>query len=69
MEDKNYQIKIKEKHINISNFSEIIDFSPTQIIIRCDKNIIKFEGKELVISKMLEEEILITGKLVCIRIN
>ena len=69
LEDKNYEIIIKENKINIINFQEIIDFSVSKISLRCDNKIINIEGKNLIISKMLDDELLITGIIFNIRIN
>ena len=69
LEDKNYQIIIKENQINIINYEKIIDFSINKISLRCNNKIINIEGKNLIISKMLDEEVLITGIIHNIRIN
>lgn len=69
LEDKTYEIIIKNKQLNIINYSEIIDFSISRINIRCDNNIIDVEGNNLIISRMIDDEILITGNIINIRIN
>ena len=69
LENKNYQIIIKEGSINIINFQEIIDFSTSKVSLKCDNKIINIEGKNLIISKMLDDEVLITGIIHNIRIN
>lgn len=69
LEDKNYEIIIKENKVNIINFKEIIDFSASKIALRCDNKIINIEGKNLIIGKMLDDELLITGSIYNIRIN
>lgn len=69
LEDKTYEIIIKNKQLNIINYSEIIDFSISRISIRCDNNIIDVEGNNLIISRMIDDEILITGNIINIRIN
>ena len=69
LEDRNYEIIIKDNSINIINFKEIIDFSTTKISLRCENKIINVEGKNLIISKMLDEEVLITGVIFNVRIN
>ena len=69
LEDKDYQIIIKDNYANIINFEEVIDFTTTKISLKCDKNIINIEGENLIISKMLDEEILINGIIYNIRIN
>ena len=40
-----------------------------KISLRCDDKIISVEGKELIISKMIDDELLITGIIFNIRIN
>ena len=69
LEDKNYEIIIKENEVNIINFKEIIDFSVSKISLKCDNKIINIEGKNLTISKMLDDELLVTGTIYNIRIN
>ena len=44
LENKNYEIILKDSSVNIINFSEIIDFSINKIYIRCDNKIINVEG-------------------------
>ena len=69
LEDKNYQIIIKNNSINIINIEEIIDFSIDKITVRCNNKLIEIEGKNLIISKMLEDEVLILGNIYNIRIK
>ena len=56
-----YKIIITNKFINIVNYKEIIDFDSKRISVRNNLGITIIEGKDLVISKMLDDEILITG--------
>lgn len=69
LENKNYEIILKDNSVNIINFSEIIDFSMNKIFVRCDNKIINIEGKSLIISKMLDDELLVTGNISNLRIN
>ena len=69
LENKNYEIILKDSSVNIINFSEIIDFSMNKISVRCDNKIINIEGKSLIISKMLDDELLVTGNISNLRIN
>lgn len=69
LEDKNYEIIIKDNSINIINFKEIIDFSTNKISLRSEKKTIIIEGKNLIIAKMLDEEVLINGIIFNVRIN
>ena len=69
LENKNYEIILKDNYIDILNYNEIIDFSMNKISIRCDNKMINIEGKNLIISKMLDDELLISGNVSSIRIN
>lgn len=67
--DKEYKIIIKNNKINIINYDEIIDFSLSKISVKYDKKIVTIEGTNLVISKMVDDEVMITGNISLIRIN
>lgn len=67
--DREYKLIIKKNEINIINYDEIIEFSLTKISLRYNDKIIIIEGNNLVISKMLEDEVLITGNVSNVRIN
>ena len=69
LDDKKNEIIIKENSINIINFQEIIDFSINKISVKCNNKIINIEGKNLIISKMIDEELLINGTVSNVRIN
>ena len=64
-----YKIVITDKYINIINYKEILDFNSTKISIRHDKGITSIIGTDLVVSKMIEDEILITGKFTSINLE
>ena len=59
--DKTYKIIIKHNTINIINYIEIKDFSNTKIVINNTNGITTIIGKNLVVSKMQDNEVLITG--------
>ena len=61
--DKSYKIIIKDNNINIINYKEIKDFSNTTIKIDTNKGITTITGENLVVSKMQDNEVLITGKI------
>lgn len=69
LSDNEYRIILRNSGVNIVNYDEIINFSSTQISIRIKNKILIFEGNNLVINKMLDDEILITGNITNIRIN
>ena len=61
--DKKFSMIYKYNKLNIINYSEIIDFTSTLISVRFEDSIYHIEGSNLVISKMMENEILITGDI------
>ena len=69
LSDLEYKIIIKENYVNIINYDEIIDFTLTNISVKYKNKIITIEGNNLTISKMVDNEVLITGKISNIRIN
>lgn len=69
LEDKTFEIIVKDNKVDIINYKEIIDFSTNKISLKCDNKIINIDGKNLIISKMLDDELLITGIIINIRIN
>lgn len=61
--DKKYSMIYKNNKLDIINYSEIIDFSSTLISVRHEDKVYHIEGTNLVISKMMDNEILITGDI------
>lgn len=60
LEDE-FRINILQDKINIINFTKIGSISETNIEVYNDDNKIVINGKNLVISKLLNNEMLITG--------
>lgn len=67
--DESFRVSIDERGINIINYTLIEDFSSSKVVIRYKDGIITLIGSDLVISKMLDEELLIVGKLKSIEYN
>ena len=61
--DQSYKMIIKNNYINIINYREIKDFSNTKVIVSLDKGDIVIEGKDLVVSRMQDDEVVIMGKV------
>ncbi|MDO5568874.1 MAG: YabP/YqfC family sporulation protein, partial [bacterium] len=59
--DTVYKITIFNNKINIVNYTEIFSFSTTKIIIKHKSGKTIIHGNNLAVSKMIEDEILITG--------
>jgi len=63
LNDQEYRIIIEKDYVNINNYIEILDFNSNIVSIKHNKGITKIKGKDLVVSKMLENEVLITGNI------
>lgn len=61
--NNNYRVVIEESRIHIINYIEIEDFSSKMVVIRYKDGKCVLEGEMLVVSKMIDDELLITGKL------
>lgn len=66
--DKEYRITIYPDRVHIMNYLEVEDFSDTRVVIRHEGGVSVLLGTNLVVSKMQEEELLITGKLNTIQV-
>ena len=67
--DKKFSILYKNNKLDIINYTKITDFSDTKISISYLDSKYIIIGTNLVISKMLEEEVLITGNIEGISFN
>ena len=61
--DRRFSMIYKNNKLNVINYSEIMDFSSKLISIRYNDKVYHIEGKNLVISRMMENEILIAGEI------
>lgn len=67
--DDDYKVTITDGKVHIINYVEIEDFSSTKVVVRYKCGITILLGNDLVVSKMLDDELLITGKLKSIEYN
>ena len=55
------KITILENRVDIVNYTEIGHFDSNKIIVYSDSGYITIKGKDLVVTKLLKDEVLITG--------
>lgn len=67
--DSEFKVIIMNDYLNVVNYSEVIDFSSKEISIRYDRGIMIINGDNLVVSKMLDDELLIKGNIKSISYN
>lgn len=63
LNENEYKLILDNNRLNIVNYEEIIDFSLSNIKVKLKDKIASIEGRNLVINKMVDNEILITGNI------
>ena len=61
--DKKMSIHIYENKVNIVNYKEIANFNSNKIVIAYDNGTITVGGNKLVVSKLMSNELLISGEI------
>ena len=61
--ESRFRIHVYENNIDIINYKEVDHFDDKIIIIRYEKGIITVKGENLIITKLLVDELLINGKI------
>lgn len=61
--ENEFKINILTGKVDIVNYIEIDHFDDTKVIVRYEKGIVKIKGENLTISKLLNDELLILGKI------
>ncbi len=67
--ENEFKITILMGRIDIVNYLEIDHFDDTKIIVRFEKGIVIIKGENLTISKLLNDELLILGKIKAVEFN
>ena len=68
LEDE-FELKILEGRINIVNYTSIGHFDNSKVIIYYEKGEIIIKGENLTVNKLMNDEVLITGKVVNIELR
>ena len=63
IKDDKYRINMYDDKVDIINYSEIVDFSSDKIILKNFDRFIYVNGNNLVINKLLDTELLISGDI------
>ena len=59
--DNKFKINIYEDKVNIVNYKDIDHFDDKIIIVKYEKGVLIVKGENLIITKLLEDELLIDG--------
>ncbi len=63
IKDEQLKITLIKNSIDITNYKDILTFDDNNIIIDCKDFILKIKGNNLIINKLLDNEVLITGTI------
>lgn len=61
--DNAFKVTILKDKVDVLNYLEIDHFDDNKIIIRYTGGTLVINGKDLIISKLIDDEILINGKI------
>lgn len=61
--DNEFRVIVIDDQVNVVNYVEVLDFSSREVAIVYEKGIVIIKGNDLVVSKMLDDELLIKGKI------
>lgn len=61
--NKDFKIILYKNMLNIINYEKIISIEEEYISIKKDNTIIRLKGEKLFLKKILDNELLITGKI------
>ena len=67
--DDELKIIIQKDKVNIQNYDNILNFDSCKIVIIKDLEKISIYGNDLVTSKLMDEEILISGQILKIELG
>ena len=63
IKNNEFSINILENLININNFIDIIILESDKIVLKIPSGFLKITGNDLIIKKLLDSELLITGTI------
>lgn len=61
--DSKFKIIITDSYINVINYKELISINSNNIILKYSNGSINIKGNDLLITKLLDEELLIKGNI------
>lgn len=61
--DKKMSVHIYEHKVNIVNYKEITNFNSNKIVVSYENGTITVGGNKLVVSKLMDNELLISGEI------
>ena len=60
--DEEFKITMIENRVDVVNYDSIGHFDSTKVMFRYKNKILSIKGKNLVVSRLLSDEVLVTGE-------
>lgn len=67
LNDDKFKFNITNKNIYIDNYNKIENLTETNVTLKFNDFIIAIEGKDFIIKKLIDKEILFTGEITNIK--
>lgn len=67
--DNEFKLVLLDNKVDIVNYTDIDHFDSTKIIVRHSGGMVIIKGENLIISKLLTDEILINGKIKLVEVQ
>ncbi len=61
--DEEFKITMIENRVDVVNYDSIGHFDSTKVMIRYKNKVLSIKGKNLVVSRLLSDEVLVTGEI------
>ncbi len=61
--EEEFTVNILKNKVNVVNYTNIDHFDINKVVIRYDSGVLNITGRNLVVSKLLNDEVLITGDI------
>ena len=67
--ENNFKITIGINYVNVVNYTLVLDFNSNLVSVKYNNGIVEISGTNLVVNKMLKDEILVTGNIENIKLR
>lgn len=67
--ENNFKITIGINYVNVVNYTLVLDFNSNLVSVKYNNGIVDVSGTNLVVNKMLKDEILVTGNIENIKLR
>ena len=69
IKDETLKITVLKGQVDIINYKEIVSFDDNKIIVDCEEMIVNIIGNNLVINRLLDDEVLVMGEILRIEFS